>query len=65
MGSPSANARRQQAVRLERRLAALGGSIVLANAITAMTIGAIILGAWISGMFIAYCLVAINPRADD
>jgi hypothetical protein len=38
---------------------------VLANAITAMTIGAIILGAWMSGMFIAYCLVAINPRADD
>jgi hypothetical protein len=38
---------------------------VLSDAIAVMTIGAIILGAWMSGMFIAYCLVAINPRADD
>jgi hypothetical protein len=25
----------------------------------------ILLSAWLGGMFIAYCLVAINPRDDD
>jgi hypothetical protein len=43
----------------------MGESIVLANAAVIMTIATIILGAWLSGMLMAYCLVAINPRADD